>query len=77
LYITLCTSACAHTQGPDGRVGDPAVPAARHAGGATAGSAPHPHPEVPGQPGHRRLVPNLHVGRHLYTVTPIFPNLNF
>lgn len=52
-------------QGPDGRVGDPAVPAARHPGGAAARAPPHPHPQVPGQLGHGHVVPHLHVGRHL------------
>lgn len=56
-----------HRQGTDGRVGDPPVPAARYPGGSTASAAPHPHPQVPSQRRHCRLVPHVSVGRHLYT----------
>ena len=54
-----------HRQGPYRRVGDTEVSAARYAGGAAAGTAPDPDPQVPGERGHDRLVPHVHVGRDL------------
>lgn len=67
IKVMLCT-----VQGPDWRVGDPAVPAARYAGGAAAGAAPDTDPQVPGQRGHRRLVPHLPLGRHLHKVRLVY-----
>lgn len=56
-------------QGFDRRVWNPEVPAARYAGGPAACPSPHPHQEVPGQRRHRHVVPHLHVGHHLPSVS--------
>lgn len=60
---------CVWLQRLDGRIGDPEVSPARHISGPAAGSSPHPHQKVSAQRGHGHVVPHLHVGRHLFTVS--------
>lgn len=55
-------------QGPDGRVRDPEVPAARDPGRIASGSAPDPDPQVPGEHRYDDVVPDVHVGCHLSAV---------
>lgn len=58
-------------QGFDRWVWNLEVPPARHAGRPPARPPSHPHQEVPGQRRHSHVVPHVHVGHHLPTVTEL------